>query len=96
MEIVEADTKHGYSKTHREAMARFMSRWLLGNDEPIVEGNFEVNKAADLRCTRTGQVLEEFKGKSCFDFNRERGGTCQAAGQEFRRASYPCRRPDRN
>jgi hypothetical protein len=53
-------------------MVRFMTRWLLGKDEPFTEEALKLDSEADLRCTRTGQVLEDFKGKSCFDLNRER------------------------
>ena len=49
-----------------------MRRWLLGKDDAPVEGDFAIAKDADLQCTRTGQVLEDFKGKSVFDLNAER------------------------
>lgn len=52
-------------------MVRFMKKWLLGKDEPYTEPSLKLDSEADLRCTRTGQVLEDFKGKSCFDLNRE-------------------------
>ncbi len=69
LEIIEADAGHGYPKSHREAMARFFSRWLKGEDKSIVEGDFAIEKDADLQCTRSGQVLEDFKGRSVFDLN---------------------------
>jgi cephalosporin-C deacetylase-like acetyl esterase len=69
VEIIEADAGHGYGKTHREAMARFFSRWLRGEDRVIVEPDFPIEKDADLQCTRSGQVLEDLKGKSVFDLN---------------------------
>ena len=72
IDLVETDTTHGYPKGQREAMVRFMTRWLLGKDEPFNEEPMRLDTEADLRCTRTGQVLEDLKGKSCFDLNRER------------------------
>jgi hypothetical protein len=72
IDLVETDTTHGFPKGQREAMVRFMSRWLLGKDQPIVEAPATLSKEADLLCTRTGQVLEELKGKSCFDLNAAR------------------------
>ncbi len=69
LDIIEADAAHGYPKSHREAMARFMSRWLKGEDKAIEEGAFTAEKDADLRCTRTGQVLDDLRGKSVFDLN---------------------------
>lgn len=72
VELIEADNTHGYPKSHREAMARFFSRWLRGEDKAIVEGDFAIEKDADLQCTRSGQVLEDLKGKSVFDLNAAR------------------------
>jgi cephalosporin-C deacetylase-like acetyl esterase len=69
VEMIEADAGHGYGKLHREAMARFFSRWLRGEDRVIVEPDITIEKDADLLCTRSGQVLEDFKGKSVFDLN---------------------------
>jgi cephalosporin-C deacetylase-like acetyl esterase len=69
VEMIEADASHGYPKLHREAMARFFSRWLKGEDRVIVEENWPIEKDADLQCTRSGQVLEDLKGKSVFDLN---------------------------
>src|SRR5271170_6942709 len=49
-----------------------MKRWLLKQDEAIDEPDFSIATDAELQCTRTGQVLTEFKGVSVFDLNRER------------------------
>jgi hypothetical protein len=43
----------------------------LQTDDAITEPDFPVYKDADLQCTRSGQVLEDFKGKSVFHFNLE-------------------------
>jgi dienelactone hydrolase len=69
VDLIEVDAKHGYPKPHREAMARFMCRWLKGEDKPIVEGNWPIEKDQTLWCTRSGQVLDDLRGKSVFDLN---------------------------
>ena len=40
IDLVETDAKHGYPKLQREAMIRWMRRFLLGIDEPITEPEF--------------------------------------------------------
>lgn len=72
IDLAETDTTHGYPKGHREPMVRFMKRWLLDKIEPYTEEVLKLDSEADLRCTRTGQVLEDLKGKSVFDLNREK------------------------
>jgi dienelactone hydrolase len=72
VDMFEYDDEHGWSKPRREAAAKFMVRWLLGKDVAITEPDFPIFKDAELQCTRTGQVLEDFKGKSVFDLNAER------------------------
>ena len=71
VDLVEYNTGHGYPKPQREAVTRFMRRWLLDKDEAIVEPEIAVVKDAELQCTRSGQVLEDFKGKSAFHLNAE-------------------------
>lgn len=72
IDLFEYNDKHGFSKPRREAALRWMRRWLLGKDDAVRESDFPIFKDADLQCTRTGQVLEDFKGKSVFDLNAER------------------------
>jgi cephalosporin-C deacetylase-like acetyl esterase len=69
VDAAEYNTKHGYGKGQRESAVRFMRRWLLGKDDVVVEGSFTTAKDKELQCTRTGQVLEDFKGVSAFDLN---------------------------
>jgi cephalosporin-C deacetylase-like acetyl esterase/pimeloyl-ACP methyl ester carboxylesterase len=70
--IFESNTGHGFPRSQREATVRWMRRWLLGKDDAPTEGDFPILKTQELWCTRTGQVLEEFKGRSAFDLNAER------------------------
>jgi cephalosporin-C deacetylase-like acetyl esterase len=72
VDLIESDSGHGYPRLQREAVVRWMRRWLLKVDEAPTEGEITVAKEADLRCTRTGQVLEDLKGKSVFGLNAER------------------------
>jgi dienelactone hydrolase len=82
--LFEYPDKHGFSQPRREAAARWMSRWLRGKDVPIKEGALTAFKDAELQCTRSGQVLEDFKGKSVFHFNIE-----DAAAFAPQRAKFP-------
>jgi cephalosporin-C deacetylase-like acetyl esterase len=72
VDLFEFNDKHGFSKPRREAAMRWLRRWLLQKDDAPSEGDFTIFKDEELQCTRSGQVLEDFKGKSAFDFNAER------------------------
>jgi dienelactone hydrolase len=68
--LAEFDTGHGYPKPQREAMVQWMRRWLLEKDDaPPAEPDVVIAKDEKLQCTRTGQVLLDFKGKSAFHLN---------------------------
>jgi len=75
--IVEADTKHGYSRQHREAMVRWMRRWLLGMDDGIREPDFPVMTDEQMQCTPRGQVLLMKGARSVFEINAEIERTCR-------------------
>jgi cephalosporin-C deacetylase-like acetyl esterase len=72
VDLFEYNDKHGFSKPRREAALRWMRRWLLEKDDAPTEAEFAIHKDAELQCTRTGQVLEDFKGVSVFDLNARR------------------------
>lgn len=76
IEIVESPGGHGYPKEHREAIARFMSRRLLGKDVAIVEPEMQVLPERELWCTQSGQVLTDLKGRSVPDIIAERAEAC--------------------
>ncbi|MBI2807361.1 MAG: acetylxylan esterase [Planctomycetes bacterium] len=67
--LFEYDDKHGFSKPRREAAMRWMRRWLLNKDDAPSEGKFPSFKDEQLQCTRSGQVLADFKGVSAFGLN---------------------------
>jgi cephalosporin-C deacetylase-like acetyl esterase/lysophospholipase L1-like esterase len=71
VDLFESDTGHGFPRPQREAMLRWMQRWLLGKDGAAVEEDAPIAKEADLLCTQIGQVLVDLKDKSVFDLNAE-------------------------
>jgi dienelactone hydrolase len=69
--LVETDAQHGFPKAQREAMASWMSRWLLGRDQVIAETDFRTHSAAEMRCTPRGEVLFLEGARSVVDLNIE-------------------------
>jgi cephalosporin-C deacetylase-like acetyl esterase len=78
VDLFESDEPHGFTGPRRIATARWMSRWLLRHEEPIDEPDASIVSDADLQCTRSGQVLTEFKDRSVFDLNAERARKLRA------------------
>lgn len=71
MDLVETDAGHGFHLQLREGAARWMQRWLLDIDEPIVEGEFEVLSDPEALCTERGQVLHLADERTVFDVNAD-------------------------
>jgi len=69
IDLVEGDTGHGYGRTQREAVARFMLRWLAGRDEPVKEPEIEILSEEEIRCTPRGQVMLLDGARSVYDLN---------------------------
>jgi dienelactone hydrolase len=69
--LAEADEEHGYTPLLRQAMVRWMLRWLKGVDEPVVEGEFDVLTDAEVQVTPQGQVLLLEGARSVFDINAD-------------------------
>lgn len=88
VELFEYNDKHGFSKPRREAAVRWMRRWLQDKNDPITEPNFPIHKDDELQCTRTGQVLEDLKGKSAFMLNAERAEELVAVRQRYLSTAY--------
>jgi cephalosporin-C deacetylase-like acetyl esterase len=72
IDICESEGRHGFHRPQREAMVRWMRRWLLGKDDAPVEEAATLRKDAELQCTRTGQVLDSLGGVSVFQLNARR------------------------
>ena len=71
---------------------RWLRRWLLNKDEPTVESAVAIVPDARLLCTKTGQVLSDFHGKSVFDLNVEREAELAKQRAEFQATSIRCGR----
>ncbi len=69
--LLENDAEHNYNRTQRQGVVRWMSRWLLGRDEPIVEPNIVLLSAEEVRCTPDGQVMNLEGARSTYDSNRD-------------------------
>ncbi len=72
MDLFEWDDKHSISRPGREAMLRWMRRWLMNVDDAVVETDFPVAKEEDLHVTQSGHVILDFKGRTLYDFTADR------------------------
>jgi len=73
VEIVEQDETHGFHVQLREAMVRWMMRWLDGKDKPITEPrDLKPLTKAEYQCTPRGQVMALKGARSVYDINDDR------------------------
>ena len=72
LDLVEANEEHGYTPLLRQTTIRWMRRWLLGKDDPAVEGEFDVLTEEESHCAPGGQVLNLEGARSVYDLNRDR------------------------
>ena len=75
MELAEADEQHGFTAPLRTAAVRWLRRWLLERDEPIVETLLPIEPDEKLQCTPSGQVLRLPGERTVFDIHRERAAS---------------------
>ena len=78
VDLVEADGGHGVKVLTREAMVRWMRRWLLGVDGAVKDLDFPVWSVEDLQCTPMGEVLRLPGERSVFDLNLARAESLRA------------------
>ncbi|MSU19916.1 MAG: hypothetical protein EXS30_00800 [Pedosphaera sp.] len=71
VDLIEPDTTHGFPTEMRVGAARWMRRWFLGSDAPVIETDFPLLNDNQLRCTPDGQVLRLPGARSLIDFNRD-------------------------
>lgn len=71
LEIAEADEEHGYTLLLRQAMVRWMRRWLLGIDDAVSEPEITPLTDVEAQVTPEGQVLKIEGARSVADINRE-------------------------
>ncbi|NIA12831.1 MAG: prolyl oligopeptidase family serine peptidase [Nitrospiraceae bacterium] len=69
VDLVEAPESHGFSLLLRQGMVRWMRRWLLQIDEPVVEAEFPVLTEEEIQCTPDGQVMLLEDAQSVYDLN---------------------------
>jgi dienelactone hydrolase len=72
VDLFESDEEHGFTRPRRVATVRWLKRWLMKQDDAAVEPEFAVLTDAELQCTRSGQVMTDYKDVSVFDWNRRR------------------------
>ena len=68
--LVETDAPHGFSLQLREGATRWLRRWLLQDDRPVVEGTLPRFSPSELHCTPDGQVMALPGARSVLDLDR--------------------------
>ncbi|MHC4996634.1 MAG: alpha/beta hydrolase family protein, partial [Planctomycetota bacterium] len=71
VDLAEHDAPHGYNQPLREAAARWMVRWLSGDDRVIFEPEIEVLSIEEANCTPGGRVMSLPGARSVYDLNRD-------------------------
>jgi dienelactone hydrolase len=71
VDLLENDAGHNYNSTQREGVVRWMSRWLLGKDEPVVERPIKLLSEKELQCAPEGQVMLLPGARSTYDLNED-------------------------
>lgn len=69
VDMLENDEKHNYNQTQREAIVRWMARWLQHRDEHIVEPAIQIFKDEELWCSPEGQVILLDGARSTYEIN---------------------------
>lgn len=70
-ELMENDAPHNYNTLQRQSVLRWMARWLLGRDEPLVEPQITIFPDEELRATPGGQVMLLPGARSAYDLNAD-------------------------
>lgn len=71
VDLLENDAGHNYNAIQRGGAARWLSRWLLGQDRVIAEPKIELLSEAECQCTPDGQTLALPGARSVYDLNRD-------------------------
>lgn len=75
VDLVEIEGPHGVQPEGLATITHWMKRWLLGVDEPVEPIELELQDAATLLCTSSGQVLTSLpEERSVIDINNEFSG----------------------
>lgn len=94
VELMENDAPHNYNALQRQSVLRWMARWLLGKDAPLVEPPITTFKDEELQAVPRGQVMFLPGARTAYDFNADlakelaakRAPLWAALGGEERRA----------
>ncbi|MFP6620457.1 MAG: alkaline phosphatase D family protein, partial [Pirellulaceae bacterium] len=87
MDMFAFDDKHAFSKPRRQAAARWMSRWLLNNNDPVIEPEMKTYTPDELKVTASGQVLSEYpQSLSVSQLNLQRAHSLDADRKTFWRS----------
>jgi len=70
--IFENPGGHGMPPAQRQAMLRWMRRWLLGIDDAPTEPPLKFETDAALQVTKSGQVVHDLKGVTVWELNLNR------------------------
>jgi dienelactone hydrolase len=87
VDLFESDEEHGFTSPRRVASVRWLRRWLLKIDDAITETESSIATDEQVRCTSTGQVLSDLKGRSVFDLNAEKEEQLRPCRESFSRSS---------
>ncbi len=71
VELMENDATHNYNTLQRQSILRWMARWLLGKDEPLVEPPIATFTDAELQATPRGQVVLLPGARTTYDLNAD-------------------------
>jgi dienelactone hydrolase len=71
IDLMENDAGHNYNQLQRQSVVRWMSRWLLGKDQPLTEPEIKVLSEEQIQCTSGGQVMLIEGARSTYDLNRD-------------------------
>lgn len=71
VDILEADTLHGFPSEMRIGSARWLRRWFMGSDAPVGESDVIISNEDELRASPEGQVLRLPGEKSLCELNQD-------------------------
>jgi len=70
VDLFESDDEHSWSKPKREALYRWMQKWLNGREDDGVEAQFDVEPPKNLYCTRTGKIVTSLQCETTQSLNQ--------------------------
>jgi cephalosporin-C deacetylase-like acetyl esterase len=71
LDVVAGHLPHGLDALSRSAVYTWFNRWLRDVIDDVPEADFDTSPEGDLNCTKTGQVLTSFRGRTVTDLNVE-------------------------